>query len=64
MYLDDSRTSHGSKEGGDVMGEKTDLNSSATLNPDPNLTQVANDPSEHKLMTSQEISRPSKKALK
>ena len=64
VYLDDSSTTHGSKEGGDVMGEKTDLYSSATLNPDPNLTQGAHDPSELKLMTSQQISRPSKKVLK
>ena len=66
MNLDDSTTSHGSKEGGYVMTEKTGHDSSATLNPVCyNITQAANDPSELKLMTSQkEISRPSKKALR
>ena len=63
MYLDVSSTSHGSKDY--VMTEKKDNDSSTTLSPDHYITQVANNSSELKLMSSQkEISRPSKKGLR
>ena len=61
MYLEVSSTCHASKEERNAVAEKADHDSSAHLSP----AEVANDPSELKLMSSRkETSRPSKTVLR